>query len=315
MMSTRPRSVQPKLICTSKTHFASDQAQYRHDGGRRYHAFEEDQYYLPNDQIEAGRLDLQHYQWKLTFNGYSGRIPITPELKNVLDVGTGTGIWALEVAQTFPHLQVFGVDLSAIQPESRPSNCRFMTANVEHDWNFETRFDYIHARMLTMGIHDWTRFFKQSWDFLEPGGWLEVNETRFPQFRAEADDKDGLPEGPFMRWSRLCYEAALKAGINAQASEGLASLLEKQGFSNVERVDIKWPIGPWAVGRIEKKIGQACLENMVNAIPGIGSLVLQKQLGMSKGEVDQLCEEAIEDCSKHRFYVKMVLNRAQKPST
>ncbi|KXT17312.1 hypothetical protein AC579_560 [Pseudocercospora musae] len=138
-----------------------------------------------------------------------------------------------------------------------------------------------------MGILDWTRFFKHSWDFLEPGGWLEINETRFPQLRAEEDNKDDLPEGPFMRWSRLCYEAALKVGINAPASEGLASLLEKQDFSNVESVDIKWPIGSWAVGPTEKKI------------------VLQEQLGMSTG---------VKDCSEHRFYVEMVLDKAQKPS-
>ncbi|KXT17311.1 hypothetical protein AC579_562 [Pseudocercospora musae] len=54
-------------------------------------------------------------------NGFSERVPVTSEMKNVLDVGTGTGIWAIEIAHAFPHLQVFGVDLSAIQPESRPS--------------------------------------------------------------------------------------------------------------------------------------------------------------------------------------------------
>ncbi|KXT05369.1 hypothetical protein AC578_10943 [Pseudocercospora eumusae] len=139
-----------------------------------------------------GWLDLQHCQWKLIFSGFPGRVPITPEMKNALDLGTSTG-------KLPKHLQGLGVDLSAIQPDSKPLHCRFMTANVEHDWTFETRFDYIHARMLTMGIHDWTHFFKQSWDFLEPGGWIEVNETRFPQFRAAEDDKDGLPEGPFMR--------------------------------------------------------------------------------------------------------------------
>lgn len=36
---------------------------YRFEFGRRYHAFREDQYWLPNDEDEADRLDLQHHVW------------------------------------------------------------------------------------------------------------------------------------------------------------------------------------------------------------------------------------------------------------
>lgn len=33
----------------------------RHGHGRRYHSFEESQYWLPNDDIEIARLDIQHH--------------------------------------------------------------------------------------------------------------------------------------------------------------------------------------------------------------------------------------------------------------
>lgn len=39
------------------------------------------------------------------------------QVKNVLDCGTGTGIWALDMAETYPEAHIVGVDLSPIQPE------------------------------------------------------------------------------------------------------------------------------------------------------------------------------------------------------
>jgi methylase of polypeptide subunit release factors len=33
----------------------------------------------------------------------------------VLDIGTGTGIWAIEFAKRYPHTQVIGTDLSLIR--------------------------------------------------------------------------------------------------------------------------------------------------------------------------------------------------------
>lgn len=37
--------------------------------------------------------------------------------KRVLDVGTGTGIWAIDYADEHPEAKVVGVDLSPIQPD------------------------------------------------------------------------------------------------------------------------------------------------------------------------------------------------------
>ena len=36
--------------------------------------------------------------------------------KRILDIGTGTGIWAIEVADQYPETEIIGTDLSATQP-------------------------------------------------------------------------------------------------------------------------------------------------------------------------------------------------------
>jgi Fe-S-cluster formation regulator IscX/YfhJ len=40
------------------------------------------------------------------------------------------GQWAIEVAETYPSAQVFGIDLAPNQPEVIPSNCRFVIADA-----------------------------------------------------------------------------------------------------------------------------------------------------------------------------------------
>jgi methylase of polypeptide subunit release factors len=42
--------------------------------------------------------------------------------EKILDIGTGTGIWAIEMADMFPNAEVIGTDLSPIQPDWIPSN-------------------------------------------------------------------------------------------------------------------------------------------------------------------------------------------------
>jgi ubiquinone/menaquinone biosynthesis C-methylase UbiE len=42
-------------------------------------------------------------------------------IHNALDIGTGTGIWAIDFADVHPETQVLGIDLSPIQPNLRPT--------------------------------------------------------------------------------------------------------------------------------------------------------------------------------------------------
>jgi hypothetical protein len=119
--------------------------------GRRYHAFEESDYWLPNDDEEMNRLDLQHIMWKITLNGRIYIAPIAQDIHRALDVGTGTGKWAIEFADDHPSCQVIGTDLSPIQPNVVPNNCTFVVDNAEEPWVFNQPFDYIHSRFLTLG--------------------------------------------------------------------------------------------------------------------------------------------------------------------
>ena len=89
---------------------------YRQENGRTYHAFKDGSYLIPNDGTENDRLDFQHEVFLRTLNGKLHLAPIPEDVQNVLDVGTGTGLWAMDFANQYPSARVVGTDLSPIQP-------------------------------------------------------------------------------------------------------------------------------------------------------------------------------------------------------
>lgn len=67
-------------------------------------------------QAENERLDLAFYVYKVLFGGRNVFAPLQHPIK-ILDIGTGTGKWCVEVAKEYPNAQIIGTDLSPIQPE------------------------------------------------------------------------------------------------------------------------------------------------------------------------------------------------------
>ncbi|KAI4167087.1 MAG: hypothetical protein LQ343_007491 [Gyalolechia ehrenbergii] len=52
-------------------------------------------YILPNDEAEADRLDITHQKLRILLDNKLLLCPLENP-RRVLDVGTGTGIWAIE---------------------------------------------------------------------------------------------------------------------------------------------------------------------------------------------------------------------------
>lgn len=68
---------------------------YAFENGRRYHKFREGRYNFPNDEPEQEREDMKHAMIVNLCNGRLHYAPLEAPQK-ILDVGTGTGIWAID---------------------------------------------------------------------------------------------------------------------------------------------------------------------------------------------------------------------------
>jgi len=206
---------------------------YRYENGRRYHAYRDGKYLLPNDEPEQDRLDFHHHLSRLIFGGELFRAPIGTNPQRVLDLGTGTGIWAIDFADQFPSALVIGTDLSPIQPSAVPPNCKFYVDDFESEWIFspDETFDFIHGRALGGCIANYESLYRRIYDNLNPGGWVEMQD-----FDAEiySFDDPSLSKAPnCKKWLHLCGHAYKDAGRDFITAQEQKQKLIDAGFEGV----------------------------------------------------------------------------------
>lgn len=73
---------------------ASSILNHRMENGRQYHAYRDGAYWGPNDELAKEILDFAHHMYLLTLDQKLHLAPVQNP-QEVLDVGTGTGIWAI----------------------------------------------------------------------------------------------------------------------------------------------------------------------------------------------------------------------------
>lgn len=82
-------------LASETTSVHSSIYRYRYENGRRYHAYKDGEYWGPNDERAQDHLDIAHNLWLKTLDGKLALAPLPPKVGRVLDVGCGTGIWAM----------------------------------------------------------------------------------------------------------------------------------------------------------------------------------------------------------------------------
>ncbi|KJX92439.1 SAM dependent methyltransferase like protein [Zymoseptoria brevis] len=271
-------------------------AAHRIENGRRYTAHTDgENYWAPHDDDQHDQLDIAHHIFLLLFDEKLTLAPIKPNAK-VLDVGTGTGIWAIDFADEHPEAEVIGTDITPAMPSWVPPNVRFELDDCTKDWSFpENTFDFIHVRCLYGSIEDWPELYAKILRHLKPGGWFEQVEYSV----CWRSDDDSIPAGHiFPTASSLYIEAGEKMGRTFRIWELQKDLIDAAGFENTSERRFKMPLGPWAADKKLKEIGRWHLLEAYQGIEGWTMALLTRILGWKYEEVQVFLAKVREGLSQ-----------------
>ncbi|KAH6620050.1 S-adenosyl-L-methionine-dependent methyltransferase [Boeremia exigua] len=146
-------------------------------------------YWLGRASDEQKRLLKQHTIWtrSISYLLHPSVSAALPENARIADVGTGTGIWPLEMSQASPSSYTFhGLDISSDQflaADSLPQNVTLGLADFFQPFPAELRgtFDLVNVRLIIISLGPvavWTKVLANILTLLKPGGavcWTEGN--------------------------------------------------------------------------------------------------------------------------------------------
>ncbi|KAK1452035.1 hypothetical protein CMEL01_06609 [Colletotrichum melonis] len=280
------QSADGSSFASSSTSLRESILEYRIENGRTYHQYKDGAYLFPNDDRELERLDLVHSMWLLVTDNQLGIAPPCQEgskVGRVLDIGTGSGIWALDFGDEHPESEVLAIDLSPTMPTYVPPNVKFEVNDAEDPWTYSRPFEYIHSRVITQGIRDWKKYLKNCYNNLEPGGWIEVQEI---DLYPTSDDGTLRSDSALQKWADLLKEGSEKLGRPFPDIPSLKGLMVEAGFVDVQMTRTKWPINPWPKDPKWKEIGIWNCENLLSGLEGFSMAALTRGHDWSRDEVN-----------------------------
>ncbi|KAH8652667.1 S-adenosyl-L-methionine-dependent methyltransferase [Tricladium varicosporioides] len=268
--------------------------------GRTYHNFH-----------SGSALELQNHIWWLTLESKLHFTPFSSPPQRVLDIGCGTGNWAIEFAHQYPSAHVTGTDLSPIQPDYVPPNCDFEIDDAEEEWPFTESFDYIHGRALMNCFKDISTVFTSAFHALSPGGHFEMQDGCMP-FRSA----DGtLDNSTILDWCHKTLEGSARLGRRWADPRDYKAIMEKVGFVDVVETRLKWPLNTWPKDGKLKELGMWVREDMMEILPAVKKVFIAG-LGWNVDDADAFVERAKADLMNRNIHgwVDIVVIYGRKPN-
>ncbi|KAJ5649334.1 uncharacterized protein N7484_003057 [Penicillium longicatenatum] len=266
------------------TSIASDIYQGLMENGRRYfvaHLLSNNQC-LPSPQIPESHVPADEQMFEAYESCHVMLLTLDSHNKNplfyapvdepkteqhILDIGTGKGSWAIDVADLFPDTTVRGVDLFPPPETWIPPNCILEVDDILQDWTWRDPFDLIHLRILENAFtpEQTDRLYKLCYDHTAPGGWIEQFEI---SAFFECDDNSLTEDSVLRVWGPKLTRAARKSGRKSGIMHTMQGSMEKAGFTDIHVKNYKLPVGPWPRDKQLKEAGTANFHHWTEGMEG-----------------------------------------------
>jgi len=246
-------------------------------------------------------------------------------VSKAVDVGCGTGVATLQIANIFKSAKVYGVDLSSV-PEAvqkmAPANAAWAVGNIlDVDYNKHADhvlsreiftpggLDYIFGRMLFLGINDWSRYFSTAYHSLKFSGIIEHQDLDWKFYRV------GTLEcvSDNWEWHRAVISGAEKAGLSTHAGSDAATIMKNAGLEIISVQNFEFSFVPSSKTPNSQAMGRYVQSKLVLQYPELLRKMLGAQ-GITGDELERLTKDSLRDiASEEGVHQKYTVTIARKP--
>jgi len=181
---------------------------------------------------------------------------------------------------------------------SVPPNCRFEVDDVEDEWLYSHKFDYIHGRALALCFRSHKTVFEHAFNALRPGGWFEVQDVALPMVALD----DTVAGTALELWVSRLLAGGKALGKDFSRVPTYKKIFEELGFVDIVERHFQWPVGTWAKGQKMKVLGAWMREDMLAGIQGGSMGVMVKGLGMTIEEVERFLVDVRADIKSNNIH-------------
>lgn len=212
-----------------------------------------------------------------------------------------------------------GIDLEPVKPPYLVSNCHFQIRDATEDWDLNTTFDFVHARMLG-DLPEKERLVQAVYDNLNPGGWAEFTEwivlLQSPNHSFENTSfhkwNKLMSRGKFLHQTIASFANSDFIGLKDLGSSlyyptQYKPLLEKAGFENITVTKYGAPTNACYPGKKLQKIGTMMTKNWTTIIEPLTLSVFIDGLGWSADDVKKLLLNVKREIPDTRYHSFMTL--------
>ncbi len=252
----------------------------------------------------SNRLDEQHIFTTKTLGFLlHPNIPALSPTAKIADIGTGTGIWLLDVAKSLPitcQLTGFDFTTSAFPPAKIwPANVSFKLQDMSLPFPSSEigTYDVVAVRFVSSATAraDWARMVENLTTLLKPGGWLQwIDSCNFAVYNSVAGTSRAACQEIYDGLESFRAKENLVIGLMMREP---TNLKRENVFRHVGLVDVHEDV--FSTDRLQEpglQLREKGTRNIIACFLGcLDELVAVEGSGWSKEKIERVKEEAMRE--------------------